>query len=221
MTSQEIQQRHRLANSISSYLIKPVQRITKYQLLLKVRTSVTALTFTVVHEILLSLTERLMGTCAFSNASLCRVCRSCWHVVRRAKEKSKMAWRSCSAYRREPMMPCTLACWKVLTFAQACMHMHIHLWSCMWYDWLPCVLFSQVLMRTLSLRENWSSRSPSRFGIPRLWSGKAESATSSSSRCLLSSARRLKIPMEGANTSTRANSLYVFSQDIRMISFTL
>ncbi|KAM7372904.1 hypothetical protein PAMP_007797 [Pampus punctatissimus] len=32
----EIQQRHRLANSISSYLIKPVQRITKYQLLLKV-----------------------------------------------------------------------------------------------------------------------------------------------------------------------------------------
>lgn len=34
---QEIQQRHRLANSISSYLIKPVQRITKYQLLLKVQ----------------------------------------------------------------------------------------------------------------------------------------------------------------------------------------
>lgn len=33
---QEIQQRHGLANSISSYLIKPVQRITKYQLLLKV-----------------------------------------------------------------------------------------------------------------------------------------------------------------------------------------
>ncbi|XP_016149395.1 triple functional domain protein [Sinocyclocheilus grahami] len=31
----EIQQRHRLANSLSSYLIKPVQRITKYQLLLK------------------------------------------------------------------------------------------------------------------------------------------------------------------------------------------
>ncbi|XP_028316644.1 triple functional domain protein-like isoform X3 [Gouania willdenowi] len=31
----EIQQRHRLANTISSYLIKPVQRITKYQLLLK------------------------------------------------------------------------------------------------------------------------------------------------------------------------------------------
>uniref|UniRef100_A0A8C9XHR0 non-specific serine/threonine protein kinase n=1 Tax=Sander lucioperca TaxID=283035 RepID=A0A8C9XHR0_SANLU len=35
----EIQQRHRLANSISSYLIKPVQRITKYQLLLKVQVS--------------------------------------------------------------------------------------------------------------------------------------------------------------------------------------
>ncbi|XP_023688517.1 kalirin isoform X4 [Paramormyrops kingsleyae] len=31
----EIQQRHGLTNSISSYLIKPVQRITKYQLLLK------------------------------------------------------------------------------------------------------------------------------------------------------------------------------------------
>uniref|UniRef100_A0A8C8J338 non-specific serine/threonine protein kinase n=1 Tax=Oncorhynchus tshawytscha TaxID=74940 RepID=A0A8C8J338_ONCTS len=31
----EIQQRHGLANSLSSYLIKPVQRITKYQLLLK------------------------------------------------------------------------------------------------------------------------------------------------------------------------------------------
>uniref|UniRef100_A0A8B9LTK4 non-specific serine/threonine protein kinase n=1 Tax=Astyanax mexicanus TaxID=7994 RepID=A0A8B9LTK4_ASTMX len=31
----DIQQRHGLANSISSYLIKPVQRITKYQLLLK------------------------------------------------------------------------------------------------------------------------------------------------------------------------------------------
>lgn len=40
---QEIQQRHRLANSISSYLIKPVQRITKYQLLLKVRRSVRCL----------------------------------------------------------------------------------------------------------------------------------------------------------------------------------
>lgn len=33
---QDIQQRRGLANSISSYLIKPVQRITKYQLLLKV-----------------------------------------------------------------------------------------------------------------------------------------------------------------------------------------
>ncbi|KAG9340792.1 hypothetical protein JZ751_019983, partial [Albula glossodonta] len=33
----EIQQRHGLVNSISSYLIKPVQRITKYQLLLKVQ----------------------------------------------------------------------------------------------------------------------------------------------------------------------------------------
>uniref|UniRef100_A0A668A3W6 Kalirin RhoGEF kinase n=1 Tax=Myripristis murdjan TaxID=586833 RepID=A0A668A3W6_9TELE len=31
----DVQQRHGLANSISSYLIKPVQRITKYQLLLK------------------------------------------------------------------------------------------------------------------------------------------------------------------------------------------
>lgn len=39
--SQEIQQRHRLANSISSYLIKPVQRITKYQLLLKVHAAIT------------------------------------------------------------------------------------------------------------------------------------------------------------------------------------
>ena len=35
---QEIQQKRGLANSISSYLIKPVQRITKYQLLLKVGT---------------------------------------------------------------------------------------------------------------------------------------------------------------------------------------
>lgn len=34
---QDVQQRRGLANSISSYLIKPVQRITKYQLLLKVR----------------------------------------------------------------------------------------------------------------------------------------------------------------------------------------
>lgn len=33
---QEVQRRHGLANSISSALIKPVQRITKYQLLLKV-----------------------------------------------------------------------------------------------------------------------------------------------------------------------------------------
>lgn len=33
---QEVQRRHSLANSISSALIKPVQRITKYQLLLKV-----------------------------------------------------------------------------------------------------------------------------------------------------------------------------------------
>lgn len=35
---QEVQRRHGLANSISSALIKPVQRITKYQLLLKVKT---------------------------------------------------------------------------------------------------------------------------------------------------------------------------------------
>lgn len=34
---QEVQRRHGLANSISSALIKPVQRITKYQLLLKVK----------------------------------------------------------------------------------------------------------------------------------------------------------------------------------------
>lgn len=33
---QEVQRRHGLANSVSSALIKPVQRITKYQLLLKV-----------------------------------------------------------------------------------------------------------------------------------------------------------------------------------------
>lgn len=36
MLKKDIQQRRGLANSISSYLIKPVQRITKYQLLLKV-----------------------------------------------------------------------------------------------------------------------------------------------------------------------------------------
>ncbi len=35
-SEQVIQKRHGLTNSISSYLIKPVQRITKYQLLLKV-----------------------------------------------------------------------------------------------------------------------------------------------------------------------------------------
>uniref|UniRef100_A0A672Z504 DH domain-containing protein n=1 Tax=Sphaeramia orbicularis TaxID=375764 RepID=A0A672Z504_9TELE len=35
LTLQEVQRRHGLANSISSALIKPVQRITKYQLLLK------------------------------------------------------------------------------------------------------------------------------------------------------------------------------------------
>lgn len=40
---QEIQKRHGLANSISSYLIKPVQRITKYQLLLKVETEISTI----------------------------------------------------------------------------------------------------------------------------------------------------------------------------------
>lgn len=37
LSHQEVQRRHGLANSISSALIKPVQRITKYQLLLKVK----------------------------------------------------------------------------------------------------------------------------------------------------------------------------------------
>jgi len=32
---QELQQRHNLSLSLAAYLIKPVQRITKYQLLLK------------------------------------------------------------------------------------------------------------------------------------------------------------------------------------------
>lgn len=40
MFKKDIQQRRGLANSISSYLIKPVQRITKYQLLLKVDTNI-------------------------------------------------------------------------------------------------------------------------------------------------------------------------------------
>lgn len=56
---QDIQQRRGLANSISSYLIKPVQRITKYQLLLKVdaRAHTHAHTHYLITSLIISLTR--------------------------------------------------------------------------------------------------------------------------------------------------------------------
>lgn len=71
-----------------------------------------------------------MGTC------VC-VCRNCWRVVRREKEKSKMAWRSCSACPRGPTMPCILACWKVFDHTHPGMPASTYV--CAWYDWLSCV----------------------------------------------------------------------------------
>lgn len=104
---QEIQQRHRLANSISSYLIKPVQRITKYQLLLKVTLPTKShCCGGCLHSFLLSW---------FLCACVC-VClfRSCWLAAKKVKERSRTAWRWCLVFLRKPTMPCTSLCWKVM-----------------------------------------------------------------------------------------------------------
>lgn len=50
-----------------------------------------------------------------------------------------MAWRSCSACLRGPMMPCILACWKVFTRAQACTHWK-YAYACTLYDSSSCVV---------------------------------------------------------------------------------
>lgn len=65
----------------------------------------------------------------------------------------------------------------------------------------------QGSMGTLTPRENWFSRSPSRFGIPRLWFVRVVTVTSSSSRCHWSSAKKSKTLTGAASTSTRASSL--------------
>lgn len=70
---------------------------------------------------------------------------------------------------------------------------------------LPWLL--QGLMGTLTHRESWYYRSPSRYGIPRLWSGRVATDTSSSSRCPLFSARKSKTPTGAASICTRASSL--------------
>lgn len=69
----------------------------------------------------------------------------------------------------------------------------------------------QDLMETLTPRENWYCRSPSRSGIPRLWSGRDATGISSSSRCLWSLARKWKTQTDAASTCTRASSLWVMS----------
>lgn len=104
LASQEIQQRHRLANSISSYLIKPVQRITKYQLLLKVQLEVKCMETACSVEQVQKLVKMLF-------ASVSR--RSCWHAARREKVRSRTDWKWCSASQRKPTTPCTCLCWRV------------------------------------------------------------------------------------------------------------
>lgn len=104
-SEQEIQKRHGLANSISSYLIKPVQRITKYQLLLKVpRVSQT-------FNVCFNEKIRCWVQCAVQY-SMC-VYRSCCPAVKKARVKLRTGWRSCWVCQKEPTMPCTSACWRV------------------------------------------------------------------------------------------------------------
>lgn len=69
------------------------------------------------------------------------------------------------------------------------------------------VFYLQDSMETLTPRESWYFRSPSRSGIPRLWSERDVTDTSFSSRCLWFLAKKSKIQMGAASTCTRANSL--------------
>ncbi len=135
------------------------------------------------------------------------VYRNYWRVVRRVKEKLKMAWRLCLVCPKKLMMLCTSVCWMVSnkhTKTQLAKSNPILLLTLFNLSFL--FAHSQVLMRTLSLRVSWSCRSHSRFGIQRLWFVRAESDTSSFLRCLSSSARTSKTPTEEASTSTRASS---------------
>lgn len=74
---------------------------------------------------------------------------------------------------------------------------------------LPFVLLPQGSMGILTPKENSFFRSPSRFGIPKLWSGRAVTATFSSLRCHWFSVKKWKTRTGTANTFTRASSLWV------------
>lgn len=150
--------------------------------------------------------------------------RSCWPAVKKVKERSRTAWRWCSVCLRKPTMPCTSLCWKVehtsylcccdlLLFVVSLSSIKLQLFlkqttTCFLKNFHANIpSFSQVLTKTSSPRASSFSRTPSRSGIQKPWSVRVESATSSSLRCLLSSARRSRTQTAGANTSTRANSL--------------
>lgn len=107
---QEVQRRHSLANSISSALIKPVQRITKYQLLLKVppkqllalkkKQALTEFfkteTNTTKGEHFLFPQMCFKGQVEYYiiviNSNVFGICRSCWRVVKKGKVKLKKVW---------------------------------------------------------------------------------------------------------------------------------
>lgn len=162
-------------------------------------------------------------------------CRSCWHAVKKVKGRSRTDLKWCSASQRKLMMPCTCLCWMVGTHTHVhwctLTQLSVFLWKLTIFaatSWRAnlqkhlahLLLFAshgftfrfllsrrQDLMETLTPRENWYCRSPSRSGIPRLWSGRDATGISSSSRCLWSLARRSKTQTDAASTCTRASSL--------------
>lgn len=98
---QEVQRRHGLANSISSALIKPVQRITKYQLLLKVPPKQLLAfekkasfrpkhykrgTFFITSNVFQGQMEYYV---IVITSNVFGICRSCWRVVKKGKVKLK------------------------------------------------------------------------------------------------------------------------------------
>ncbi len=188
---QEIQQRHRLANSISSYLIKPVQRITKYQLLLKVKTS--------------RIHPKLTEWFDCNHLKIIRFAFVGAPDVLRGRQRWNQRWPGGYAQCSQESK------WRhALEHAWWWVDAHRHTKTHMdgadetVSDDSECL---QGLTRTLSPRENWSCRMRSRCGIPRPWSVRDGNVTCSSLKCHWFSARRLKTLMAGASTSTRASFL--------------
>ncbi len=78
------------------------------------------------------------------------VFRSCWLAAKKVKEKSRMAWRWCSVFRRKPTMPCTSLCWKVI-------NTHYSLFMLLWSFTVSCIcgelsIKLQLFFMSISLR---------------------------------------------------------------------